>query len=60
MKIKIVFNDNESKVINYIGDWSFVQWSEKFFSSRYYVVNATNDKGNMTIDTDKVKYIEII
>jgi hypothetical protein len=60
MKIKVVFDDNESKVINYTGDWSFVQWAEKFFLTRYYAISNSNEVGNMAIDTYKVKYIEIV
>jgi hypothetical protein len=60
VKIKIVFDDNETKEITYTGDKNFSEWTEFFFSARYHVLNKTSEKGNMTIDTNKVKYVEIV
>lgn len=44
----------------YSGEDSFAEWGKMFFSSRYFVLNAYDTKGNMCIDTQKVKYIECI
>lgn len=58
MNIKIVFDDNTSKTINYSGDSSFPDWCMEFFKMRYFCINRSNDIGNMTVDTYKVKYVE--
>lgn len=60
MNIRIVFDDNETKQLTYTGEKAFPEWTEFFFSARYHVINKTNDVGNMTIDTSKVKYVEIV
>lgn len=60
MRLKIVFDDDTNKQLKYSGDWTFAQWTELFFSKRYYVLCNNNEIGNMTIDTYKVKYVEII
>jgi hypothetical protein len=60
MKLKIVFDDNLTKELTYTGDWTFSQWTQYFFSARYYVINKTNEIGNLCVDTEKVKYIEIV
>jgi hypothetical protein len=60
MKIKIVFDDNSSKELTYTGNWEFPQWSEYFFSARYYVLNKSSNVGNLAIDTYKVKYLELV
>lgn len=60
LKIDIMFDDNFKKQINYTGKMSFVEWNETFFKVRYYCLNQTNERGNMTIDTYKVKYTELV
>lgn len=60
MQIKIAFEDNTSKTLTYSGEDSFAEWCKTFFSDRYFVLNAHETKGNMCIDTQKVKYVECI
>lgn len=60
MQIKIAFDNNSTKTLTYSGEDSFAEWCKTFFSGRYFVLNAHEMKGNMCIDTHKVKYVECI
>lgn len=60
MNINIVFIDGEIRNITYTGQMTYPQFSSFFFSKRYYCLNDNSEIGNMTIDTDKVKYLEIV
>ena len=59
MKINIKFEDGEKKEVEHHGDFTFPQWVKDFFSARYYVLSNSNEKGNLAIDTQKVKYVEL-
>ncbi|PEE69256.1 hypothetical protein COM73_19975 [Bacillus thuringiensis] len=60
MQIKIAFDNNSTKTFTYYAGDSFAEWCKTFFSGRYFGLNAHHTKGNMCIDTYKVKYVECI
>jgi ribosomal protein S6 len=60
MKIKIKFEDGETKELNYWGDKTFPEWIQHFYGARYYMLNNNSEVGNLALDTHKVKYVELI
>lgn len=60
MTINIVFDDNEILTVVHTGDLTYPEWSKHFFSARYYCLNNDSEIGNKTIDTNKVKYVELV
>lgn len=60
MKIQINFENGKQKTITYTGTKTFPQWFQHFSSARYYILDDSNEVGNMAIDVQKVVFIELV